>query len=352
MPAAFKLRFMPRSYFLFFIAIICYQTVAAQQQVPISREQFFLDGGVINVELTTDIRKLRLSKKSDTWQPARIVMNFADTLKIDETIRVQTRGVYRKANCDIAALMLDFKTKTSPLLSDLKKLKFVGGCYSNLLSEDYLLKEYLVYKLYNILSEMSFRVRLLRVTYNDSLQKIKSYTQYAFLIEDIKDLADRNECREVKKKTYRTEGTDRIQVTFMSIFQYMIGNTDWAIPNYHNIKLLVPLSDTFAKPYPVAYDFDYAGIVDASYATPAKDLEITNVRERSYRGYKRTMEELRPIVSVFNEKKDSVLQYVNDFSLLKPGLRKNISNYLEQFYDILEKESSVSTVFIYNALQP
>jgi hypothetical protein len=340
---------MLRLYFIVLIATICIKPVCAQH-APIDRKQFFSDDSVINVQLTFDTRDLRNDKAKPQWLPAHILMRFSDTLVIDENIRIEPRGIYRKQNCDLAALMLDFKTDTSLLLSDLKKLKLVGGCHDNFSSEVLLLKEYLDYKIYNFLSPMSFRVRLLHVTYNDSRQKMKPYTQYAFLIEDMKDLATRNNCKEVKDKTYKTEGTDRHQMTFVSIFEYMIGNTDWAVPNYHNIKLMVPLSDTFARPYPVPYDFDYSGLVNAPYAVPAEGLDITTVRDRYYQGYARSMEELKSITSVFKEKQDSIMQYVKNFGLLMPVERKDISNYLDKFYNIIDDESSIRYFFINNAL--
>jgi hypothetical protein len=320
------------------------------QPTPINRQQFFLSDSVINVQLSTNIKELRRDKKNPVWLPAHIVMNFSDTLVISENIRIQPRGSYRKENCDIASLMLDFGSKTSPLLSDLKKLKLVGGCHNDYLSDRLLLREYLVYKLYNMLSVMSFRVRLLHITYTDSTQRMKPYTQYAFLIEDIKDVAARNNCREVKNKAYATEATNRQQINFVSIFQYMIGNTDWAIPNYHNIKLMVPLTDTFAKPFPVPYDFDYCGVVNAYYATPSENLEIKTVRERYYRGYERTIEELEPVIAVFNEKHEAIKQYVNNFYLLGSSDRKDVASYLEQFFDILQSKVSIRYTFISNAI--
>ncbi|MEP6465554.1 MAG: hypothetical protein ABJB05_04585 [Parafilimonas sp.] len=340
---------MFRMFSLFLIIFISAQPVFAQHK-SINRQQFFLSDSVINVQLTTDIRKLRNDKTKPVWLPARIVMNFADTLVINETINVEPRGSYRKENCDIASLMLNFNTSTAPMLSKLKKLKLVGGCRDNASSEELLLKEYLVYKIYNMLSPMSFRVRLLHVTYNDSMKRIKPYTQYAFLIEDIKDVAARNNCTEKKDKVFGTEGCNRQQITFVSIFEYMVGNTDFSVGNYHNIKLLVPVTDTFAKPYPVPYDFDYSGFVNAPYATPDENLDIKSVRERYYRGYARAIQELDIITAVFKEKQDVIMQYVNNFNLLNPSELKDITNYLEQFYDIIKNESSVRSAFITHAV--
>ncbi len=68
----------------------------------------------------------------------------------------------------------------------------------------------------------------------------------------------------------------------------MISNYDWsmrAAPKgeecCHNGRLLAG-----AGLYqPVPYDFDYSGLVDASYAIPPESVPISNVRQRNYRGY-------------------------------------------------------------------
>ena len=277
-----------KKYAQLFLSLILQQYSIFSQPSPVNRQLFFLDDKTVEVTLTTDIRKLRNDKKTPTYQPANITMQFSDTSIISEEIRVEPRGVYRKNNCDMAALMLNFKNSSSPKLSPLKKMKLVGGCRNGVNYDELLLKEYLVYKIQNLLSNMSFRVRLLHITYKDSKQKVKSYTQYAFLMEDMSDLAKRNNCVEIKKIDFFTEATNREQMTFVNLFQYMIGNTDWSVPKYHNIKLMVPKNDTLAKPYAIPYDFDYCGLVNANYAVPAEELGIESVRERLYRGFPRS----------------------------------------------------------------
>ena len=291
------------------IVYLLYHHVSAAQSTSINRQQFFLDDRLINVTLTTDIKKLRNDKKTSAWQPGNIVMQFSDTLELSGEIKVKPRGIYRKKYCDMASLMLDFKSAPPSKLSRLKSLKLVGGCHSGASDEALLLKEYLTYKIYNFISAMSFRVRLLHVTYKDSKQKAKDYSQYAFLMEDMKDLAERNNCKEVKKGC-NTESTDRQQINLVSIFQYMIGNTDWSVPVMHNIKLMIPKNDTLARPYPIPYDFDYAGIVNAPYAVPDEALETQSVTERVYRGFPRNMNELQVNIDKFKEKKEQIMFYM------------------------------------------
>ena len=331
------------------LTLVLHHQVTSAQSLPINRQAFFLDDKVIEVTFTTDIKKLRTEKKVPAWQPANITMHLSDTSVITEQIRVQPRGIDRKNNCDIAALMLNFKNPESPKLSPLKKLKLVGGCGSGKNDEDLLLKEYLVYKIYNFLSFMSFRVRLLHINYKDSKEKFKPYSQYAFLIEDMKDLAERNNCVEKKRRVFGLDGADRQQFNFVCLFQYMIGNTDWSIRQYHNIKLMAPKTDTFARPYVVPYDFDFAGFVNAPYAMPNEGLGITSVSERLYRGFARNMDELQINLEIFKEKEDMVMFYVNNFPLLNGKVKKDVIRYLEEFYDTIDNKKSVKAFFITGA---
>jgi len=321
------------------IFLLLLQYIVYCQTSAVNRQQFFLDDRVIETTITTDIKKLRNDKRKPEWQPAKIVMQFSDTAEISEEIRVQPRGVSRKFNCDIAALMLNFKNPTSPKLSPLKKLKLVGGCHGSIKDEELLLKEYLVYRIYNFITNMSFRVRLLHITYKDSRDKIRSYTQYAFLIEDIGDLCKRNNCIEVKRRGFTISNTNRQQTTIFSMFQYMVGNTDWLVNNYHNIKLMAPRSDTFAMPYIIAYDFDYSGVVDAPYAVPDELLGTTSVTERVYRGPPRNPFEMQQAAEVFKEKKEQIMYYINNFPLLNTRTKRNIAGYLEMFYEVINSKT-------------
>jgi hypothetical protein len=324
------------------LSVIIYQVVAAQS--PVNRQQFFLDDRLIEATLSTDIKNLRSSKKKPLYQPANIVMHFSDTAVINEEIRVETRGQFRKENCDIASLMLNFKNQNSPKLSPLKKLKLVGGCRSSHKDEELLLKEYLAYKIYNFLTNMSFRVRLLHITYKDTRDKMKSYTQYAFLIEDMNDMAARNNCSEIKK-VVKSNALDSRQLALVCMFQYLISNTDWSIPNFHNIKLMVPKNDTLAMPYIVPYDFDYSGLVNAEYAVPNEQFTATTVTERVYRGFPQSLEELQVVLDKFKEKKEAIMYSITNFTLLGEKTKKEMIKYLDEFYDIINSKRSVRSTF-------
>lgn len=74
-------------------------------------------------------------------------------------------------------------------------------------------------------------------------------------------MARRNGCKKRTHGQILTEATDRKTMTRVAIFEYMIGNTDWSVPNNHNIELVFSRDNPALMPYAVPYDFDYCGLV-------------------------------------------------------------------------------------------
>jgi hypothetical protein len=297
--------------------------------------------------LSLDFGKLIKTSSKPEYFPATFSCKMGDST-ITEQIRVIARGHIRKEICYLPPVKLNFHNNTSPKLYPLNSLKMVCTCYENSNGDQLLLKEYLVYKMYNLITEKSFRVRLLNLTYED-VSKKKPYAGHAFLIESDKAMAKRNECTELKNTRSHAEYTNRNQMTIVAIFQYMIGNTDFGISVNHNIILIQPAKDSTARPIVVPYDFDYAGIVDAYYAVPNEGLDIENVRQRLYRGYARTEEELNEAIAIFNKQKEKLYSLVNNFDLVTEKNRKNIIDYLDGFYKTINNSSLVKTLFIQQA---
>jgi len=203
--------------------------------------------------------------------------------------------------------------------------------------------------MYNLLTEKSLRVRLLRLTYEDSRGKKKPFTGYAFFVEDVDAMAKRNHCKEWKNGKIFTENTNRNQMTMVAVFQYMIGNTDWAVPNGHNIKLIYPKKDSIARPYVVPYDFDYAGLVNADYAIPDPALGTESVVERVYRGFPRTMSELQTVFQIYNQQKENIYALIRNFEPLSSKNKKEMIYYLDDFYQTINDRRKAELTFIDNA---
>ena len=337
---------MKKSLVIFLLLFASLVTPARAQVIdPV---KFFERDEVLDAALKWDIGKLIRNSAKPEYFPATFSCKIADST-ISEQIRVIARGHIRKEVCYMPPIKLNFHNSTSPKLYPLNSLKMVCTCYENSNGDQLLLKEYLVYKIYNLITERSFRVRLLKLSYEDENPKKKPYSGHAFVIESDKGLAKRNDCIELKGTRSHAEYTDRKQMTIVAMFQYMIGNTDFGVSANHNIILIQPAKDSTARPIVVPYDFDYAGIVDAYYAVPNEGLDIENVRQRLYRGYARSEEELNEVIAIFNKKKENIYSLVNGFDLLTEKNRKTIIDYLEDFYKTINNSNLVKTIFIQQA---
>ena len=322
---------------------------ASSQKSLIDSAAFFHDEQPFEMVLSSDLKNLINKKMTKAEQPATVTMRFADSTVISEDIRINTRGKFRLENCQMPPILLNFKNQTSPRLRPLGKLKLVVGCGATNEDEQLIIKEYLAYKMYNMLTEKSFRVRLVKIRYEDTRGKIKPYSQYGFLLEDVDDMAARNKCREVENIAIQTESTDRKQMTLVAMFEYMIGNTDWSVPAFHNIKLMQPANDNKAIPIAIPYDLNHCGFVNASYAVPPEELGIATVKDRLYRGFPRSMEELQETITIFKSQKDNIYSLINNCQWLNKAGKKESINFLDAFYKTIDNRNSVKYTFIDNA---
>lgn len=335
---------MKKIYFFFLIAAAALLKPAAAQE-QIDSIKFFEEQSVINLTLETDLKDLLGKRQNERFIPATVTMAFENGTNITEQIKLSVRGIFRKENCFMPGLRLDFHNPTSPRLYKLDKLKLVCGCSQGAANEQLVLREYIAYKVFNQLTELSFRVRLVNITFKDASGKRKPYTQHGFFIEDVDMMAKRNGMKEFENPITTQEITNRDQITLVSIFQYFLGNTDWSVPNYHNVKLIIRDGEN-ERPYAVPYDFDICGFVDPPYATIDERFQIETVRERLYRGFARPMEDLQKIVKLYNEKKDAIYNLYNSFTLLDSKSKSWLIKFTDDFYKTINDARSVQRIFI------
>ena len=326
-------------------------TIISKAQTPsVDRIKFFEEDKITKATLVTNFNKmLNARMKEGDSMASSFTFRFDDTSTIAEKISVELRGNFRRKTCIIPPMRLNFKTDASSKYASLGSLKLVSPCRQGDQYNQYLLIEYLIYKIYNLFTDKSFRIRLLELTYKDSSGRKKDIKQNAFLIEDIKDMARRNKMSEWKISKVVTQQTDYDHMTLVAIFEYMIGNTDWSVPVKHNIRLIYQKETQKAFPYAVPYDFDYCGLVNAEYAIPNEMFNLENIQQRLYRGYPRTMEELIKTLGIFREKKEKIYTLINEFKLLNGSTRLDMIKYLDSFYDIINDPKEVKSIFITNA---
>ncbi|HEY5124625.1 MAG TPA: hypothetical protein VIK14_12905 [Ignavibacteria bacterium] len=289
---------------------------------------------------------LKKSSKGDSFD-AVMTIHFSKTDSLDKKITIKYRGTSRFQRCKFPPIQLNFN-KPVYINSDsvkTKKLKLVNHCEQGTMYDEYVLREYLVYKLFNVLTDTSFRVRLLKVNYMDTKRSRKPITQYGFFIEPIELLAGRTNSFVVKATNLSQKHIIPVIMDRLAIFNYMISNWDWSIPGQHNVAIIKPIkNDVTGLGIAIPFDFDLTGVVNADYAIPPPGMEITTNRERLFSGICRSKEVFQEDLKIFLNKKEKLYSVINGFPYLNQRAKKDITNFLDQFFDQLEKQKSLDNL--------
>ncbi|HEY6208826.1 MAG TPA: hypothetical protein VIW28_07185 [Gemmatimonadales bacterium] len=320
---------------------------AQTDQVPPAPELFGPDQALA-LTLTTNLKAVVKDRGSEkAYHAAALSYTGADGAPVSLDIRVKTRGLFRlkPTTCQFPPLMLHFAKKRAAhtLFAAQEKLKLVTHCQNRDDYDQYVVEEYLVYRVYNLLTERSLRVRLTRMTYVDSAGRDAPLTRYGFLLEDDRDLAARNQAVLVARKGMLQEDIDPETMGLVAVFQYMIGNTDWSVWGLHNIKLL---EDSAGVVRAVPYDFDWSGVIAPPYAKPDARLPIQSVRQRLFRGSCRSPEEFAALFDKFQAKKDAIYALYRNEPALSPKRAEQSLRYYDDFYKTIGNPGAIKYEFL------
>lgn len=291
------------------------------------------------MDLIFDIKDFVKTKDVDEYVDAKIAYNKDDGTRLEKNVRIRSRGKSRKTICYLPPIRIDFNDEDYEidLFNDFGKVKLVTKCKLSSGDEQWLLKEYLSYKMYEILTEVSFTTYFLKINFIDSKGKKKPFTSYSFILEDIDDVAERNNAIEVENTGLLVAHLDRPTMNNFAMYQYLIGNTDWHIPNLHNVKLIKSLDHKRPSPQPVPYDLDYCGLVNTNYSVTREGLPIEEVTERYWMGNCLVDSEYDDVTNLFLEKKDEIIKIWEECEFLQKFHRTSSINYINQFYQLIEK---------------
>ncbi|MDX2286578.1 MAG: hypothetical protein NW241_20595 [Bacteroidia bacterium] len=327
--------------------LLCSIASAQEKQPPLP---LFSHDSVLHLRIEADWKTLLRTKNlSSPDELPAVLVHRAGTDTMRAPIQIRVRGNYRRTHCPMPPLRMRFDTAVpySPLFAGLEKVKLVLPCEPDKpVFQQYLVEEYLLYRMFRILTDSSFRVRLLSIDYVDPSGRMKPFSHLGFCIEPEDALARRLGMFKVEKEGVHGEDTERRYATLMYVFQYLIGNTDWSVPGLHNIAVLQ--GGLFGQPIAVPYDFDWSGIIDAPYALPNEQLNIGTVRQRLYRGYCREEAELQQAFDVFRQHKAELFELYRSTPQLKPERAEQAVRYLEQFYELIDNPKQVEREFIRN----
>jgi hypothetical protein len=305
------------------------------------------------VTFTADLHRLRADKDTNAPWRAAAISYAADSGRVTLPVKTRTRGIWRLKNCAFPPLRLEFPGKSTKgtVFQHVGKPKLVNYCKDTDAYEQYVLQELQLYRIYQLLTPVSYRVRLLRVAYVDSASGKLDATRYAFIAEDPGQLAKRLDGTVLKMQGATAADLDPEALALAYLFQYMIGNTDFSFNGLHNTQLI---GTTDGRYLPVAYDFDYAGAVDAAYATPDPTMKIRRVRDRKFRGYCAISAEYPKLLPLFREKKAAIYALYGDEigKLLDAGRVRETLAYFDQFYEMIETPDAAQRAFLNDCVGP
>jgi len=274
-------------------------------------------------------------------------------------ITLALRGITRRTSevCDFPPLRVEFATPPPPtsIFAGQKKLKLVTHCRNTSAFRQYVLLEYSAYRMYNLLTPRSLRARLADIDYREADGRPLA-SQIGFFIEDVDEAAHRNGMKQVK-------GPDRIPFNWLSspdaaryaLFEHMIGNHDWSMRAgpvgqhcCHNAELIGVGAP--GQTIPIPYDFDFSGLVDTPYASPPAELNITDVKERFYRGYCAHNADVVGAARQMRAEQSQIIGVLAQVPGLDPRSQGRAASYLNQFFAQIDNDADVSSKVVRRCL--
>ena len=305
------------------------------------------ENGVLEITLTTDLQKLMHNDAHTDYQPAFLTDAAGQT---EYRLKVKPRGKFRRKVCDFPPLKLNFskdRLEDAGLEGKYDKLKLVTHCTDKKLNaKDNVLREYLVYKMYNELTDNSYRVLLVKIKYVDLHNSVRPVRRYGILIEDTDEMANRLNGEECECHGLSDDLIARAPANLTAMFQYMVGNEDWDVPGLRNVKAVKLHTGSDFYNLIVPYDFDFSGVVNAEYAIPDPNLQHSTLQQRHFFGKFDTEEDFALMSGHFMNKSRDIIGLVRNFKLLPLSSRLEIANYLNEFFLTLEDEAAAKEVFL------
>ena len=324
----------------------------ARQSPARGPDPLFADAAPLRITIRGPLRSLASDKSAaPEYRPATLSYVDAEGQQAELDIRLRTRGHSRRRAdvCSFPPLRVDLPKKSTlrgTVFQHQSKLKLVTFCRPTDRHQQFLMKEYITYLLFNHLTDNSFRVRLLEIDYVDTDRKDATVTRFGFFIEDKARLARRLELPLREPDSIERGQLEPAHASLVELFNYLLGNTDYSLiaaaPGRtccHNAVLLEQPDGQFRA---VPYDFDMTGFVDPPYGMVSADLKIKNVRQRLYRGFCREGEHHRAAVDQLLAAKEGLLAIVSAEPRLDERTRAKAIAYLQSGFEVLEDPAQLA----------
>ena len=302
----------------------------------------FDDSAPLAMTLAFDIDSLCRAGADVGCPDTQGTLTYVDANGVDRSVPVwiRARGRWRNvaANCSMPPLsvIFDDAATAGTVFAGQTMLPLTTHCNEHPDSQQqYVLKESLAYHIYNVLTDRSMRVRLAQVTYRHIGRRPRSFKRYAFFTEHFDSLAARSGTDFWATENFDVRTGDPAQLAAVDLFEFMIGNTDWSIIRGHNVAHLRSAGTPVVA---VPYDFDFSGIVNASYATPPPSLRIRRVTQRVYRGFCYPGLDWEALFKRFQDARGAIDALIEQLPQLEAGHRAEMRAYVASFYDVIDSE--------------
>lgn len=328
---------------------------AAQAQTFDDADPLFRSADVLELRIAAPLETLMRERPDEEELPGTASWTDADGRSVTVDVDIRTRGNYRRQRdiCPFAPLRLDFRKKQveDSLFDGQDKLKLVTHCRTgSRRNAQYLLREYLVYRMFNTLTDLSYRVRLLQVTWENTEKDGETFIAPAFFIEHDEQLGERVGLPPAALQKTTVDRLDPGYTNLASMFHFFIGNTDFspvAGPAGDECCHNSTLFGSDDGPYfPVPYDFDMSGMVNTDYASPNPRFRISDVQSRLYRGRCPHNEHVPASIALFDQHRDELYAFIDNTDDLEKGPRRDMRRFTDKFYAIVDDPAGVQDKII------
>ncbi|HER10214.1 MAG TPA: hypothetical protein ENO20_15015 [Bacteroides sp.] len=331
------------------LLLIACKGVAQHDTLPSFRdtlavyEGLFTETEPLHLTLKFDLKNFQRTRRQEKYQPAQMTCHMCDSFSVTHPVRVKARGNFRRDNCTLPPFWLNIRHSgiEAPALEGLKRMKMVVRCRHSPEYEAYVLREYLVYRIYQIVSPYSFRVRLVRLRLVDTGRKDRVTEDWAFLIEPEALLARRLGGQVVKSDRLAMATVNREVMDLLAMFNYMIGNCDYSVTGRQNLKIIALDGPGPSGFIPVPYDFDYTGLVNTHYAVPGEALGIKTVRERYYLGLCGSRERHLSVIRELESYREKISRLILDFEYLDDMEKMDMVAFIQSYFNAAQKEKFI-----------
>jgi hypothetical protein len=299
---------------------------SAQEEGLTLFDRLYRQDTILDITILCDWDSVLAVRKTEMEIDGKLQFSARDGAIDTWDTGISSRGKFRRRICEFPPIKLEFSKK------DLRKagllpfddLKLVTHCLDDPGSGERIIREYLIYRIYQMLSPYHCRVQLVRVKYADEDRSRPDEVHMGMLIEEDRMRANRLGLNVVDTLNLHYSNFPADMPDVHGLFQYLIGNTDWSLVASRNLEML--RDEKTGLFYIIPFDFDFSGLVNAPYAIPNPDYRLANIRQRVYLGPQPPSEQAR--LQVLAIKKD-LLKFIRKFPHLSMEAKADIMEYLK-----------------------